>query len=314
VPATTNLIGRVLAYVARLSLFETLPYSIRCEGLLNASEEQEVHTANHFLCRFLLCCLFTTAIRPCSATSLRILLFNTPKGADSIEVATSGLGFIAPMLAAAIPDSKGSAELTIELPDSQRFFVRAIALGSSRTGRVFPFILAAASANVGETGTISLDFAAQPLSMTIGQLRDSGDGTVIVPVRFSGGGEFFKEGQVVDLWAGALTGGRPATGDLYFAPLIKGINATILCAFFRVPSTLARSPLQPGYHALDFQRGSQIPLLIGGPGEASSSRDSTTSPSSFSEDVRLKPMVPEPPPRKYTIVPDANGRLVRILQ
>ena len=264
---------------------------------------------------FLLALLLATASQVCSATSLRIVVFNTPKGADSIEVAASGQGFLAPVLATSIADPAfitAAPSFLLELPDSPLFYVRAIALGSSLTGRIFPFVLAAAAATVGETGTITLDFAANPLSMTIDQIKDCGDGTVIVPVAFSGGGEFFKEGQVVTLWAGARREAPLATGEVFFAPLVKGTNATILQGLFKVPLSLAKSYLQPGYHALDFRRGAQIPLLIGGSREALLSQSPTSASSNQSGNAAPTTAHPESAPGAYIIVPGTNGRLVRV--
>jgi hypothetical protein len=254
-----------------------------------------------------------TATQHCSANTLTIALRNAPKGADGIEIAASGPGLATPVLARATPGSSGDAELVLNLPDSPHLFVRAIALGSSRTGRAFPFILAAATEDVETNGpqTIMLDFSARPVTMTIGPIQDSGDGTVVVPVAFSGGGEFFEVGQVVNLWAGAVRTDRLAMGDLFLAPLIRGTTSTILNAFFKVPTSLANSYLQPGYHALNFRLGGEIPLLIGGSQQVGLSGGLTSTPGADTSPGTARQQAA---PGTYIVVIGADGRLVRIRQ
>jgi len=169
----------------------------------------------------------------------------------------------------------------------------------------------------GATNTVLLDFNTLPMSITVGQLVDRGDGTVTVPVTFAGGASFFFVDQIVDLWVSSSNTGLVAGGELFLASLVQAKSATAFTASFVIPATLASGLFQVGYHALDFRMGTpEIPLLattyLQQPGlpVAIGFSSAMSMPESAPPE---QPTVPTAP-GTYRVVVGPDGRLTRVFK
>jgi hypothetical protein len=267
----------------------------------------------------------------CSGAGVAVLVTNAPKGTSFIEIAADGPNVAAPLLLSATPDASGKAAFTLNFAALEGTRVRAIALKARNTD---VFLLAAAGTRVSRTGgaNISLDFARQPISMTIDRIADNGDGTVAVTASFASVGEFFSQGQVVNLWASPTLPKHAATGKLFLATLVpssllatqpigSGSGESSAAAFeadFRIPKTYASGYLQIGYHGLDFQQNVQIPLLVGAlyphvPIGASGVAPLLENESSEGSQAVGAPLQSQMLQGTYSVQVGSDGRLVRVL-
>jgi hypothetical protein len=260
---------------------------------------------------------FALCLQMCLGANVKILIANAPTTVDSVLVAIDTQGSAASLVQSATPDMNGSATVNITLKDTTNGRFRAIGLQHHGTS-IFPFIKAVSAIQTnGGASTVLLDFNTLPISITIGQLVDMGDGTVTVPVTFAGGGSFFFVDQIVDLWVSSANTGLVAGGELFLASLVQAKSATTFTASFVIPATLASGLFQVGYHALDFRMGTpEIPLL------ATTSLQQTGLPLAIGFSSAIGVQHSAPPrqsiapaaPGTYRVGVDSGGRLVRILE
>jgi len=260
---------------------------------------------------------FALSLQMCLGANVRILIANAPKTVDSVLIAIDTQGSAASLVQSATPDMNGGAIVNITLKGTTNGRFRAIGLQHHGTS-IFPFIKAVSAIETnGATSTVLLDFNTLPISITMGQLVDMGDGTVTVPVTFAGGGSFFFADQIVDLWVSSANTGLVAGGELFLASLVQTKSATTFTASFVIPATLASGLFQVGYHALDFRIGTpEIPLL------ATTYLQQTGLPLAigFSSAMGVQQSVPpaEPvvptAPGTYRVVVGPDGRLTRVFK
>lgn len=268
---------------------------------------------------------FALSMRGCLGASVKLVITNAPIGADSIKIAIDGQGFATPLIESAATDTNGNAVLVVTVPSHTPSRIRAIALQHHGTS-IFPFIKAVQAAQTNGTPSISivsLNFAAvsTSISITTGQMTDSRDGTVVVPVTFSGGGGFFFAGQVVNLWVSSTNTTLIADGTLFLAPLVQTAPSAPLIASFQIPISLASGVFETGYHALDFRSGGpEIPLLATPKYRLSeplletisaTTSQATSNESSVPAAPTPSPVTPGPPGTSRVGI-GRGGRLVRI--
>jgi len=202
------------------------------------------------------------SMQGCFGANVTVLIANAPKNADSVLIAVDRTGSVAPVVQAIKPNADGGAVIAITLSGTTNARFRAIAVQHHGTS-IFPFISAAIAVETkGGINTVLLDFGTQPISITIGQMVDMGDGTLTVPVTFSGGGAFFFVNQIVDLWVSPTNTRLIAGGALFLAPLIQEHSAATFMASFVIPVSIASGIFEVGYHALDFRMSNpEIPLF-----------------------------------------------------
>jgi len=203
-------------------------------------------------------------IQSCFGQNVSVVLANTPKSADTLVIAADGLGLRSPIIETANPVVDGNTVVEFMLPKIKKVRFRAIAL-THQGARIFPLILAVVGTETdGTVSTVPLDFAALPLSIALASPNDSGDGTISVPVLFSGGGAFFSVGEIVNMWVSPQKSGLVADGTLFRASLLGGAGPAQSKAIFKIPRLLAVSTgqFQVGYYGLDFRTGPEIPLLV----------------------------------------------------
>lgn len=286
----------------------------------------------------LIATFFIASLQRCSAANLAVVVANAPRGTSAIEVAVDGNGIVSPLLMAATPDESGVALINFKLPNVEGVRVRAIAI-KGRATEIFPFILAVAGTKLtrGGTARITLDFATEPLLMKIDEITDGGDGTAIVSATFASGGQFFVQGQVVNLWASSSPPQRSGSGKLFLTALLPStktfggtgtssrmgqLDTTVLEARFKIPRTFVNGYLQIGYHALEFQHDLQIPLLVAPmytqmgtgtpidtPLAAGPDRGSEVLPSAQPQRATALQVSS---PGEYTVKAGKDGRLVRV--
>jgi hypothetical protein len=261
---------------------------------------------------------FALSTYGCLGASVKIVVTNAPTGVDSVKIAVDGQGFAAPLIVSAQTDTNGNANFVVTVPNHTPSRIRAVALQHHGTS-IFPFIRAVQAAETNGTPSlsiVSLNFAAAPISITTGQMTDSGDGTVVVPVTFSSGGGFFFAGQVVNLWVSSTNSTLIADGTLFLAPLVQASPSAPLIGSFQIPASLAAGVFQAGYHALDFRSGGpEIPLLATAKYQLSEPPLQALS----SEVIRDESSVVTTPspvisgsPGTYKVVIGRDGRLIRV--
>lgn len=257
------------------------------------------------------------SVQTCGGANVTVFVENVPKNADSILVAVDTQSSAAPSVQAIAPDAFGRAILKFALNGTTNGRFRAIALEHHGTS-IFPFIRAvSAVATKGSVSIVVLDFGSQPPSITIGQLVDLGDGTVAVPVTFTGGGAFFFTDQIVDLWVSPTNTGLIAGGALFLAPLVQAKVVGTFTVSFVIPGNIASGLFEVGYHALDFRMSNpEIPLFttpyirefgVQSAIESASSNDKEGSA------LTTQPPTPNVP-GTYRVVVGPGGRLLRIFK
>jgi hypothetical protein len=276
--------------------------------------------------------IFAASVQRCFGAGVTVLVTNAPKGTSSIEIAADGPAIVAPLLLSAVPNGSGNAAFVLNFAPLAGTRIRSIAVKGPNSN-VFPLILAAAGIQVSQNGAakILLDFGQQPLTMTIDRIVDNNDGTATVAATFASFGEFFSQGQVVNLWASPTLPQRAAAGKLFLATLIPSANtfgaqpirgasaasvASVFEADFKIPKNYASGYLQVGYHGLDFQQSVQIPLLVGWLYPHVPIGASAAVPRLNSEDVELgtRALGPSQSPGTYSVRAGPNGRLELVRQ
>jgi len=257
------------------------------------------------------------SLQTCIGANVTVFVENVPKAADSILVAVDTQSSAAPSVQAIAPNSFGRAILKFALNGTANGRFRAIALEHHGTS-IFPFIRAVSA--VSTTGSVSivvLDFGTQPPSITIGQLVDMGDGTVAVPVTFTGGGAFFFADQIVDLWVSPTNTGLIAGGMLFLAPLMQAKVVGTFTASFVIPGNIASGLFEVGYYALEFRMSNpEIPLFTTPYIREVGVQSPTVSATSVDkEEPALTTQAPTPNvPGTYRVMVGPGGRLLRIFK
>jgi hypothetical protein len=200
----------------------------------------------------------TGLVQVSQGANFTVAVAHIPSQANLVTVLADGGSITSPIGASAPPGTV----FQLSLPETTGLRIRAIAIV---TGNYFPQVLAATAATpaAGQAG-ILLDFAAAPLTMTVGEGVDDGEGTVTVPVTFIGAAAFFSAGDVLNLWLSPTLPLRNGAGTRLFAPLSKRPDNSLFQASFAVPRNLLSGAgyYQVGFYALDFGLNPGIPLLI----------------------------------------------------
>jgi len=268
----------------------------------------------HYVCIGL---SFAFSLQPCVGANVTVFVENVPKTADSVLVAVDTKSSAAPSVQAIAPNVWGRATLTFSLKGTTNGRFRAIALEHHGTS-IFPFIRAvSAVATTGDADTVMLDFGTQAPSIAIGKLVDMGDGTVAVPVTFTGGGAFFFADQIVDLWVSPTNAGLVAGGVLFLAPLVQANVVGTFTASFVIPGNIASGLFEVGYYALEFRMSNpEIPLFTTPYIREVGSQSAVVSTSA---NDKVEPALTAQPtplnlPGTYQVVVGPAGRLVRVFK
>lgn len=201
------------------------------------------------------------SIHICNARAITVAVMNVPKTAETLEVVADGQGFAAPIIAVVAPNTMDLVTLQLEVPESDDIRIRVIALREK--GSFFPLIMAAVGGRFRSWDKKALSFGES--SIRLGPMADKGDGTITVPVTFSGFQDFLSEGEIVNLWASTEPPTQNASGQRHIAPLSVGTDESTFQATFQIPNHIFNSTpsyLQVGYYALDLAIAQVIPLLV----------------------------------------------------
>ena len=205
----------------------------------------------------LVCSSFLYWSETCVA-QIPVEIIGVPPTADSIFVLADGDELRSPLEILAKVGIH-SPLITIALPPAkpQLLRIRAVAFGGPN---VFPVVTAIGTATFGIGQVAPARIIMAWPTPRVEMLNESTDGTVTFLVDFAAY-DFFRVGDVIELWISGSTWSRNCAGIHFLAPLVKA--GARWQALFVIPARLcAGTSIQLAYHALAFKVADQIPLFV----------------------------------------------------
>jgi hypothetical protein len=267
----------------------------------------------------LLCLIAFVTIRICSALQLPVEIGSLPTSADSVFLLANADELVAPLAAfARLP--KGAPTIGLLLPSSSTRLLTIRAAAFAGTS-VFPIVTAIGSATY-KTGQeppvrITMNWPTPRIEMS----AETANSRALL-VTF-GETDFFRDGDVAELWISDSMVARNCTGIHYLTPFFT--VGAVWKAQFIVPADLISpvTSIQLAFRALDLRVGGRVPLLVWPNRDVNepalqiesrhdlhSSDPSLSAPRPSAVDGGQNRTMPAPTPYVVKLGPD--GRLIRL--
>jgi hypothetical protein len=181
-----------------------------------------------------------------------------PSTADSVFVLADGDELSSPLEAfARLLEKTPLVRLSLPPAKSQSLRIRAVTFAGAS---VFPTVTAIGTTTFATGQGVPARLILAWPKPVIEKLPDRADGSTSILVTFTGT-DFFRSGDVLELWISGSSWSRNCTGTHFLAPLIK--TDVRWQAQFLIPTSLcAGTAMQVAYHALAFKVFPQIPLFV----------------------------------------------------
>jgi len=241
-----------------------------------------------------------------------VKITSVPPAAETVLILADGDELSSP-LGSGTHGLKGASTVELFLPAivDQALKLRAVAFSGSS---VFPNVSAIGVGYLPASGQAPAKVALGWPQPTIETIGENSRGSMTILASF-GETDFFRQGEVAELWISNTIAVRNCAGTYYLAPLSR--RGTVWKAQFEVPTRLlsTSTSFQLAYRALDFALAGQVPLLVWpnlDKNEPPLRNMSSANPRSGDS----SPSLPQPEqssvPDSYIIKPGRDGRLTRI--
>jgi hypothetical protein len=215
-------------------------------------------------------------------------------------------------LFARVPKDTPIIRLQLPPTSTQVFTIRAAALAGNG---MFPTVTAIGTYTISAGHAVAAKITMGSIRPSVQKIAETGASTTL-EITFEST-DFFRSGDVVELWISDWTAVRNCTGLHYLSPLIK--NDSFWRADFVVPTNLVgpSTAIQFAFHAIDLKVAARIPLLVWPDRERNEpslqivSQENSQAPGEPRHSNR-PPQESSPVFDPYVVKSGPNGRLIRV--